>query len=248
MKKTLLFFSVLLALSVGVASAQVTTPGLYLGWDHCVGDGGVLNKTFACTATTDGNTMVLSWVPTQSVPLFSSAEVWVDISFRSGVLPAWWGNACAGRINSWLSCNVSRPGGAINCADSWTENAMSGIADYRQNLPWASQLDAAGALPMGDEKLVDAGREYFLLNIRFSNAKARVVDGCLGCLIPACIDFSRLQYYQPDPEPVVTVFGSQHATRHLISWQYPSDSQTNCLQAAEPVRNTTWGAVKSLYR
>ena len=86
---------VVLACSVLAAASPVSASQVKFRWDQCFGDGGVQNKTFACTANTGTDVVVASFVP--DVPLLGvgGIESRVDIAFGGAAVPAWWRTARA---------------------------------------------------------------------------------------------------------------------------------------------------------
>jgi hypothetical protein len=242
MKKMLLLCGALLAISAAAASAQISTPGLNLGWGNCIGDNGTALKTFACTSTTGSQSIVASYVSSVEVPTYAASELFINFAVTGGSTPAWWGTACAGRTAPF-AVNFTISGTAVNCVDIWNAAGVGGIAAYNQNWNGAgtTQLDIAAAVPTGSEVDVLPGQEMFLANILLSNSKSTVASGCVGCLQAACINFKELRVDEPGkPEVKVTQGGVQP----FIYWQAASAS---CV-AATPTHNTTWGSVKALYR
>jgi hypothetical protein len=261
MKKMLLICGALLAFSATAALAQVTTPGLYLSWGTCAGDGLVANKVVACTATTGSNLMVLSWVPAAEIPLLNSVEGVVNFSFLGGTTPAWWGNTCTGRTTfSGITADLIVSGSAVNCVDAWGGVAGGGIAAYNYDAsgalwmgPGTTTLDLLGYLAAGTELDATVGQEFFLFNVKIGNAKARVADACPGCLVQTCINFKRVQITQPTGAPIDITDNSnlqptdtQPLTPHFITWQ-ANPGVTTCL-AASSATKSSWGSIKALYR
>jgi len=254
MKKMLLICGALLAFSATAALAQVTAPGLYLGWGNCVGDGGTLVKTNLCTVTTGSNLMVASWVPSEEYPLFNSTEALIYLSFQGGVTPAWWGNTCTGRnVNSGLTANMVISGTALNCADAWGGNAGGGLAGYVYDAsgyqwggPGTAKIDLVAALAEGTEVDVTPGQEWFLFNVSFSNAKARVADACAGCLVQTCINLKEIDPSSFPTQPVKIIDNVNAGSQHYIYYQAAAGN-TAC-PLASPAHTSSWGSIKALYR
>ncbi len=249
MKKMLLICGALLAFSAAAAFAQVTAPGLYLNWGgNCIGDTPLQLKTYACTSIAGSDVLLSSWVPAVAVPTFAGLEEFIYLAVDGGVLPAYWGTTCAGRTA--VAVNQTAPSSAVNCADVWAGMGGGGLSGYNLNAngPGTVVIDVIGAVPAGSEQALDAGIEYFTFNLILSHAKARTTDACLGCLIPACINFKELRYDEPAPivEKVTTAPGLiGTANRAYVNWQGPV---VNCTPGASPSKNATWGSVKALYR
>ena len=71
------------------------------------------------------------------------------------------------------------------------------------------------------------------------------VGSCAGCLRGACLVLNSVQLGRlPGASPtLVTVVPTSGGTPGIATWQ---NGHAEC--AAVPVRNRTWGAIKSLYR
>jgi hypothetical protein len=71
---------------------------------------------------------------------------------------------------------------------------------------------------------------------------------CTGCSEDACLVFNQLELYQTVGSPGGDIlYLTTAATRQYITWQGGTIGGSGCpLQV--PVRNTTWGSVKSTYR
>jgi hypothetical protein len=240
MRKALALLAALFLITAPAARAQM--PGLDLGWGNCLGDGGASLRAFACTTTSGQETIVASWVPAADVPAFSGAEIFVNLYTAGSTLPAFWSIACAGS-NGPFSADLTYPATAVNCMDAWAGLGVGGIAAYNIGTfgPASAQLDIAAGLPMGSEQSLAAGLEYQLFNIRVTRFRASGVNACTGCVVPACFRLQELRYVQPaGPEVRVTRMGEQNT----LYWQNAYIAP--CLPI--PVRNQTWGAIKSLYR
>src|SRR5712671_318272 len=134
MKKATLLCGMLLAITATVASAG---PGVNLKWDRCLGDGGTLNKAFACNKNTGTNTLVGSFelgteISAATGAQASGLEIVVDLASGTPTLPAWWTfkNAGTCRTNSLGMDKNAGLALAVNCID-WSNNqATIGIGAY----------------------------------------------------------------------------------------------------------------------
>ncbi len=246
MKKPWLIACSLLALSASAALAQ----GINLSYNDC-GTFGIANKTFACnnnTATGTGlNTMVASFVAPAGVNQYVSCESELEIQTDSATLPEWWKIRGTGQCrNGVLLNNADFTAGPFSCVDFWGGAAAGGIGAYDLNygglnrshikLVWAVAPDAAGALA--------DGTEYYAFKLSFNNSKSFGTGACAGCSVPACINMRYIKLVQPsvlnDNRTI-----SNPASRAHVTWQSASDPI--CV-GATPSKNSTWGAVKALYR
>jgi hypothetical protein len=88
------------------------------------------------------------------------------------------------------------------------------------------------------------------MSFRISNAHTVGAGSCSGCTDGACIVLGGVQLVQPvgvGDQNINTPLHSQY-----VMWQPTGSSVTGPFgtgcPAATPARNTTWGALKSLYR
>jgi len=123
-----------LSAAVLLATALFTGPalaesGLHLSWDHCIADGRVANKAFACDTNTGSDALVFSYDPFADVADVVGIESIVHIQSSSGVMPAWWmvntGGCRAGRLQLDLT-----PGTTTSCNDPWQGAGAGGIGAY----------------------------------------------------------------------------------------------------------------------
>lgn len=255
MKRLLLSASVLLV-ALSAASSVIAAPGINMAWTDCRGDGGVTNRAFACASNTGSNTMVVSYVAPAGVTGLTGNELVVDVISTTSPLPAWWQykNASTCRQTA-LSANFTAPGSIVNCVDYWSGQAAGGIGAYTQVAPgggWTIPLGVeaqharmviAIAVPAGAVGPIDADVEYFSANIVFNNTKTVGTGACAGCADPVCIVLNSVKLTQAVGIGDFTLTTPTAVGANLVTWQ---GTGADC--NAVPVRNATWGAVKSLYR
>src|SRR5512134_244708 len=112
------------------ATAAQAIP-IKLRWNACWGDGGVMNRNFACDTNSQAHVLVGSFV--SPVDFFDTVgnEAIVDLAVAGGSLPPWWqfrntGSCRQTSLN--LSTVLSLP--SENCVDWAQGQAIGGIADY----------------------------------------------------------------------------------------------------------------------
>ena len=244
MKKASLLCVALLALSATSAFAG----GLNLGWNNCVVDGGTSNKSFACASNTGSNVMVASFIPTMTSSTVNGNEIVVDLQAAGSSLPPWWQFKNAGTCRSTsLSVSPTVPASAINCIDEFSGQATAGIGAYNIGFGGANRarLVIAEAVPASALSPVAPGNEYFSINIAVSNSKTVGTGACAGCTTPVCIVLNSIK---------LTAGGGTNdelignaAVSNSVTWQGGAIDGNGC-PLAVATHNTTWGAVKSLYR
>ena len=265
MKRLFLVMSVvaasLLAASASIASTHVVT-GVNLAWSNCFGEGTpVQNKAFACNINTGTNLMVASFLPPVDVPTVNGNEVVIDILASNATTTAlasgWWSfkNAGACRQSS-LTVNFTANAANAVCLDEFAGAAAGGIGAYTQTAPsggWSVdnsltaahyRLTVAIAVPASAIAPVLAGSEYFALNIGVNNLKSIGTGSCTGCADPVCIVLNSIKLTQPVGVGDFVIGNAASAGSNVVTWQ--GGVSGGC--AAVPAKNTTWGAIKSLYR
>lgn len=244
MKRLACITALLVALGFSSASASK----LNLAWTNCYGDGGNTNQDFACETNTGSHTLVASFTPNMTSNTVNGNEILIDLQSAGSTLPAWWAfkNVGTCRLTS-LSVAGTLPPTAVNCIDEFAGQATSGIASYNIGFGGAdrARLIIAEAVPVIALAHVDPSGEYFTIAIRIDNAKTVGSPSCAGCATPVCFVFNSMRLAAgggANDEYIGTSPGANFAT-----WQGGAIGKGGC-PAATPARNTTWGAVKSLYR
>jgi hypothetical protein len=243
-KKASLLCVALLALSATSAFAG----GLNLGWGNCVNDGGTSNKTFACASNTGTNTAVASFIPTMTSSTVNGNEIVVDLQAQGAALPAWWQFKNVGTCRSTsLSVSSTIPATAINCINEFSAQATSGIGAYNIGFGGANRarLVIAEAVPASALAAVDPSGEYFSINVSVSNSKTVGAGACAGCSTPVCIVLNSIKLTAGGGD--LDEFIGNAAVSNAVTWQGGAIGGNGC-PLAVPTHNTTWGAVKSLYR
>jgi hypothetical protein len=256
MKRISVICGVLLAMTATVASAA---QGLNLRWDQCLGDGGVLNKPFAC----DSNTapvwsLVGSFELDRAMPMMSGVEPIVDITASGAALPAWWQFKAAGTCRQ-LSLSYVTSGGGVACPDWASGQSWGGLGSYDIGVhgPNTARIRGVSAVPQTAIASLLAGREYYLFNITINSAGTVGNNACGGCNTGVCIVFTSALCRSPNGHPFYVwddrmVTGPTNSgDSNFAMWQ-GGDGGAACGPARQPAslsrRNTTWRALKSLYR
>jgi hypothetical protein len=209
-----------------------------LSWDGC--GSGVSIKTFACDTNVGGETVVVSFVAPLNLPKVAKAEVQMAVCFENLVSLGWW------EVQGFGVCRPGALTGAIappdgDCAPIWdpaggttvqiiVPRGVTGLGGFEFD-PIASLSDSSRTLDMA------RGQRYELMRLRIDNAQTVGAGACGGCSIGASIVANSVWLYSTDGHG----YGTAGSTS--ISWQKP----TNCI-GFTPVRKSTWGAVKTLYR
>lgn len=252
MQRKLLSASVAAAMLL-VASSAFAVQGINLSWNDCAGEGttGAQNKNFACGANTGTNILVTSWIMDADLPSVSGNELVLDVLTTSNPMPSWWIFRDVGscRQNA-MGTNTTINAADVVCLD-WAEGqSAGGIGAYSQELGTIDgsllnqhrRIKIAIAVPLPLKDLV-MNQEYFSTNITINNTKTVGTGACAGCTEPVCIVFNSINITRPVGVGDLKIGNAASAGSNICTWQ---GSGPNCLSV--PVRNVTWGSVKSLYR
>src|SRR5262245_41657126 len=262
----------LLLILVSPTNAATTPPGVNLRWDRCFGDGGVSNKDFACDTNTGSERLVGSFELASTFTDMAGVEIYMDLGIAAATFPAWWAFRKFGscRLTS-LSLVTSVPPGTANCQDWSNGQGSGGIGGYSIGSidPTRAQLQAAIAVPSTGLAQIDPGVEYLAFSLTINHAKTVGTGACVGCAEPVCISLSFLHLASPATgSDVYLSQGANNSSSQFATWQngYPTNVAPGgcwfplgelckthhvnftCVPYSTPVRSSTWGAVKSLYR
>ena len=251
MKRRLLGMGVVAAM-LCVASAA-SAAGVNLSWNNCAGEGtGTNNKTFACASNAGSNILVTSFTLDSDVGQVNGNELVLDVLTNQPAIPDWWAFRDVGTCRiSALSSNMTANASDVVCVDWGAGQSAGGIGAYSQELGSIDpsllaqhrRIKIAVAVPIGAVTDLLANTEYFSCNITINNTKTVGAGACAGCTLPMCVVFNSLN---------VTTVGGANDTKlgqgasagsNIVTWQ---NTGPDC--QAVPTKNTTWGAVKALYR
>jgi len=246
---------VTLLASLSLASTA-RAAGINLAWNLCLDEGGAPTKTFACNTNFGFDRMVVSFVLPAAITRVSGVVATLDLGNATGTLPAWWEfvNAGACRQNS-LSSFTGPPLGSALCLD-WTGGVGTTAFLYTIGTfgPNTATVKAYNTVKASDIANLDADQEYATVTLTLNHAKTvGFLSSCAGCSTPVCLIVSRIDVYTIDDNaPAITLTNPVHAPASNAAFWQGSVGAPNlpgfCSSAAVPVRGSTWGAVKSLYR
>src|SRR5262245_56549493 len=236
MKKSLLITGALLALAASTAMAG----GMNMSWTDC-GAAGQQNRNFACNVNTGNNVLCVSYDPLASVPDFVGNEMTVDV-ISTGVLPAWWQMFNAGSCRGTALPTLNTTFAAATCGDNFGGAGFGAIGSYVLG-PNTGSLLCGWAV--ADGVPIDAGTEYYAVNIVVSNTKTVGTGLCAGCQTGACIVLNRVSLaYGPAATLVQDILTPLN--RNWVTWQ--NGNGQPCPPPIVPTNQRTWGQVKALYR
>ena len=246
--KKLLVSALFLVAAAGSASAA----GLNLSWTDC-GITGTENRNVACTANTGSSVLVGSFVAPTGLATVTGFAAIVDVETATPTLPAWWDiGGC--RLGTSMVHSASFLSFAT-CFDYFAGGAGGSGVYLRPGHPEVTELNRARikegwALPAGSGGIgpIDVDTETYAFNITITNARSVGLGACAGCLTETCIVFNEILVTNAPGDPNGNTTMINPALRAFVTFQGWSGTGENACYAVTPVRNRTWGSVKSLYR
>ena len=236
---------------VAVAACLAASPaagaaGLSIGWHDCrppLG-GGFNTQAFGCSSDIAEFQMFPSFSLPSTMDSVYSMELVIDVDVARDPLPAWWLMAPGCRANGWFADGTASP----SCPDAWNGLGTGSFQGWIPGTPGNSTrharlLVAAGVLPQDAVTLLaNASYTACMIVLRSVNT----VSCNDGCDAPACIVFNSLlvrRLHTPEDQEIV-ISGPEINGSDRIFWQ--GGTGADCLSV--PIRRSTWGAVKALYR
>lgn len=242
---------VLLLLCLGLGAPKCLAAGINLSWNACTPEGGVQQKSFACTSNSGIRTLYGSFALAQDAAQAVGIEVVVDITTQSASLPSWWQLFSPGSCRPAslsVAFEFSTEPGTI-CNDPWGGQATGGIGAYQTSWtsppvpsrdPRTARIRMTAAVPQELASALIADTEYYGFKLNINSAKTVGTSACSGCLDPVCIKLISISVVSSNsPAEVLT----QALVSSVTTWQ----SATNCT-AMMNQRALVWGAIRALYR
>jgi hypothetical protein len=264
MIKSLLLATALLVLTISTSFAQ--RGSLTLGWNNCrLHGGGVENMTFACNTNSGaGPLLVGGFIPSATANLNSlnSAFVYLDIYTQFVPMPAWWTftdppvTGCR-PLNVW-GLDMENAAGAVCDRSYWSEVSPPSSATrwffptYQGNHGALRMLVAVDAQAATQTPQIGTGEESHIFGVRLGRANTTGPGACAGCDVPMSLHFTEADFFQTNLDNfVIGGFGSPYSYpgrgSNCATWQMlPNDRA--CSIEPLPTNNSSWGAIKSLYR
>lgn len=152
-------------------------------------------------------------------------------------MPDWW------RINPGecregaFGMNTDFTHLATSCTDPWEGGGVGDLGEYSEV---SDRLHVYAVWIPDFPMAIDPGLEYTCVQFSFSAAKTTGTGACAGCATPVLWGATRLElgYLSGPGDALVTPIQNQ-----CVTWQ---GSTLSC--GIVPVRNMSWGRLKSLYR
>ena len=231
-------------------------PGILLAWNDCSTDG-TADKANTCTANTGSQTLVASFIPPAGVNAYVGMNAVIDITSAGGPMPAWWDLANGGCRSNRVSGSADFTSAIGHCTDIFLGQASGGMSysttidttgghDTQASAPLTNhaRIKVIFAVPEGSAAALDASTEYYAFKCTVSNLQTFGGGSCAGCATAMCLVMNQLNIGQPAPIPDIPLTNTPGGVAPpMITFQ--GGAGASC--ASVPVRNKTWGQIKSLY-
>lgn len=230
-------------LFLALASPSFAQGGIDLAWNDC-GNNGLASRSFSCASNSGEDVLVGSAITGIDMPQLNAAYAVLDLS-SDPFLSSWWQLDTGGCREGALTPGFDFSTGYSSCLDPWAGAANGGTIYGPQQGPLLSRIRIFCTTPTPTAVL--GTEEYYFFRLTLSHVKATGNGSCGGCATKACLVLELIELSDPS-------LGPDHLTlntpifRQYVTWQ---GGQSNCPgvdQTPVPVRASTWGLVKSLYR
>lgn len=233
MKRVVAVIALLIA-PAGVCAAG----GINLSWNDC-GNAGVMNESFACNTNTGTHTLVASFEPDAPMADYVGVVLYLDVQNTMPV-PPWWQVFNSGSCRQPALTANTNFAANTSCADPWVNLTAGGIAQYQIGVSAPNRARMVLAFAMQNGAPISPGTEYYAVKIVISNIRTVGTSSCGGCDAPGCVVLYQVAVDSPTTEQILVT----PLDRNAVTWQ--GSVPYGCI--AVPVRQQTWGAIKSLYR
>ncbi len=230
-----------------LGASNAPAADLRLTWDECPEGNAQTVKQSSCNALFAVDPLVSSFVLSAPVDSVIGMEVVVDLVTDSATLPDWWhyepGGCNAGALTA--TGDFSTIGA---CANPWNSTATGLVQAWWGGQPRGGANQARLIFTVfvapADRVTMDAGNPYYAGVVRLTHARSSGPNACAGCTVPVCLVLNSIQLLRLSGASVEEVqVVPSGGTGNWASWQ---SATANCNLV--PVRNRTWGAIKSSYR
>jgi hypothetical protein len=236
---------------LAAATPALAAEGLYLTWGDCaLGLNAPHDRVSACAANTGGQTLYCAFQMPYPADSVLGVDIVVDVQSSATSMPPWWDFAPDSCRDGKMTVNLDF---SLNtaCAEFWFTQATGGLQGYYLGQPRGSASQArikiaAAVLPGNGYRQLNATDMYYAAEIVISDALTTGTGSCVGCFQPTCLVFNsiaiRRQPGAPGGDILIETPGPGQA--NWATWQ--GAGGVDC--QAVPVRPSTWGQIKNLYR
>ena len=230
-----------------IPGAAQGAEALYLNWDQC-GPAGPALHSFACGSNSGSQSLYCAFSLEQPLDQVVGVEIVVDLQHEDPVLPPWWQLGVGGCRFGALSADGGAPAG-VDCVDFWQGKSAGGVQGFavgqpRGGLNQARIKVALSLLPV-DARSLDATSLYNAARLTLLNQSTVGAGSCSGCGGATCLVMNSIWIKRlpgaPGGDVFLTAPGAGNG--NMATWQ---GSGADCM--AVPVKSSSWGRIKTLYR
>jgi hypothetical protein len=231
-------------LSCVLVSGVAGAAGINLSWNDC-GLAGTDCLTFTCDSNTGAEfSFVGSFVPPAGItaPQYFEASVRVISDAQPGNMPDWWRHGSSTECRGIAALKVGPSLGAT-CVDVTAGAAFPPQIAYFPDAPSPGQASLVIVVLLPDKApALDSNAEHYAFRINFDRTKTTGPGSCAGCNVGTQIVLDFVSIFQNPEVSGDPVILTDYITTNKIGWQNPA----YCFWT--PVKRSTWGSVRSMYR
>ena len=218
---------------------------LFLSWNDCASSPlAASDRSGSCQAS-GSEDLYVAFELSQPADSVIGLEAVVDVRSSAATLPAWWQYAPGGCRFGTLIADADFSGRSA-CGDFWLGRAsLGGPPVYTVGSPPEAnqaRITLSFAVVSSEPCVLAASTRYYAARLHFQMDAG---TPCEGCEQPACLVLRsiRLARIRDTPGQERIVDGSGPGPTSMATWQGGGSACTTV-----PVRRSTWGQLKSLYR
>lgn len=224
------------------------TEGLFLTWNDCrAGAPASSAATFDCAVNAGEHELVAGFRLVAPIDSVIGVEIVIDLQLAEPAFLPWWELQPGGCRENLLDASAEVAG--TSCADPWGGNGTALVQDVQIGEPRGGANQArfkivVAVAPSDSARSLAAGVDYTAVRFLLPHAKSTGPLSCAGCAAHACLVLNGMLFrVLPGGSGDVRVEAPAGAGAQQATWQ---GLTADC--SAVPVRASTWGRLKSLYR
>jgi len=239
------------ALALAAARPAAAAEEIALAWEDCAsGTAAALDLAGDCDSNLGFAPLHASFrMPFATGPDVIGLELVLDLQHAQAVLPDWWrlapGQCRAGQLSADTDFSA-----AAACGDPWGGLGAALVQGWTATQPFGQPNQARMLVTVGvgslDARALDATTDYNAVRIRLGLALSSGFGSCPGCTGGACLVLNSIAVRRLPGAPGGDLFLTQPRAGNLNRVTWYGGQGADC--SAVPVRRTSWGLMKSLYR
>jgi hypothetical protein len=216
---------------------------LFLSWGDCGPAPGSFKQNRGECGLMVSTPLYCAFEVGQTLDGVLGVEIVIDVQVEPPTLPDWWRYDAGGCMQGLLHADADFAS-VSECLDAWQGNASAIVQDYLTGQPYGAanqaRIKLVVAVPSPDAVVLSSGVVYYAARLLFPTSML----GCQGCSQSACLVLNSMLVRRLPGQPGGDVFLEAPAPSQG-NWALWQDG-AEC--ALVPVRQHSWGQIKSLYR